>query len=160
MLKAQNTLKNSDSKVQKSFVIKNSATVGLGEAVSLSSGFVQRAGTSGVVLGVVTEIVNERGLPVTLTSNAYAAASDNQTVGKIKAVVNVSKEDIYSAALDAAVGTTTGSNLAGAAFNLMADSKTIDESTVGTPGTQFISLGLDPKDSTRVLVKILTSVLG
>lgn len=159
MLKAKNTLKNSDSKVQMSVVIKNSATVGLGEAVQISSGFAQRAGTTGAIFGVVSAIVDERGLPVTLTSNAYAAASDNQTVGKVKAVINVSSEDVYSAALDAAVGTTTGSNLLGAKFNLMADAKTLDESTVGTPGEQFISLGLDPADSSRVLVKILSSAL-
>lgn len=158
MLKAQNTLKNSDSKVSKSFVIKNSVSLGLGEAVQISAGFLQRAGTTLGILGVVVAIVDERGLPVTLTNGVYTSTATNQTVEKIKAVVDMSTEDVYSAALSAAPGTTIGSNLLGAKFNLMADAKTMNESTVAT-GTQFISLGLDPKDSSRVLVKILLSAI-
>lgn len=157
MLKAQNTLKNSDSKVQKHFIIANSVSVSLGDAVQLTSGFVTRAGTTGGILGVVTAIVDERGLPVTLTNGTIATGATNTTVAKLKAVVNVSNEDVYSAPLDAAPGTTTGSNLVGAKFNLVSAGE-LDESTAAT-GVQFISLGLDPKDATKVLVKILTSAL-
>ena len=163
MFKPKNSLKQKDSKVIKEFVIANSQTVTRGDAVQIDGdGFVIPAGTSGAILGIVNDIITERGTPVVTDgttgaelgsyNGTYTTASDNETVAKVRVQVNLSSEDIYSAELDAAAGTTAGSDEIGATFAL-ADEDVLDESSVNT-GTQFISLGADPDDSARILVKI------
>lgn len=165
MFKPKNTLEQKETKVLKRFTIANSQVLTVGDAVQLTSGFVVPGGTTGAILGIVVDIINDNGTPMITdgTTGAalgsyrgtYTAASDNQTVAKVKAIVNLSTEAMYSVNLDANPGTTSGSNLVGAQFNL-ADEDVLDESTVSTPGTQFKSFGVDPDDSTRVIVKILT----
>lgn len=167
MFKPKNTLKQSDSKVIKEYIVANSQTITVGDAVQIDGdGFIIPAGTSGLILGIVTDVITERGTAVVTdgTTGAelgsfrgtFTTASNNETVAKVKVRVNLSSEDIYSASVDAAIATTAGSNELGATFAL-AGEDVLDESSVGT-GTQFISHGVDPEDSTRLLVSINTPV--
>lgn len=157
-------------------VLKNSITVAVMDSVKTASGFVLLGTTGARVLGHVESIVGQDGLtPVkdgTYLGNfasTYATASDNQTVAQIRARVDVSTYSLYSAELDAAAGTTTGSNLGGVYFNIV-DEDTLDESTVveslfslteGTPNVvsvmQYYSLGLDRNKTTQVVAKITNS---
>ena len=87
----------------------------------------------------------------------YKTASDNTSVGYIKAQVDISKQSLYSVDPDVTVGTTTGSNKLGWHTDLITGGDYTDEDTV-TPGTaQYAIHGLDPVDSTNQIVNIYES---
>lgn len=165
MFKPNNSLKQLDSKVLKYFICANSKPFSIGDAVQIDAdGFVITSVGTGNILGIISGIVTERILPVVTDgttgaevgsfSGTYTTAADNETVAKVKVAVDISAEDIYSAEVDATPGTTAGSDEIGATF-AVATADSLDESSVGT-GTQFISFGVDPDDSDRLLVKVNT----
>jgi hypothetical protein len=147
-------------------IIANSITVVVNDSVKFASGFVALGTAGALVLGHVVGIGTNQGVglnttgvagaPIGSYAGSYLTASNNQTVGKVRADIDVSKQTLYSAELDAAAGTTTGSNLAG--YNMdLTDEDTLDESTAVTTTAQYNSFGLDPQDSARVIVHILES---
>lgn len=147
-------------------ILTNSITVAVGDSVKTASGFAA-LGTAGArVLGHVESLVGADGLsPVkdgTYLANigeTYAVASDNQTVGKVSARVDIDQNSLYSAELDAAVGTTTlagGSGAAGKTFDLV-DEDTLDESTSAETKQQYYSHGIDRNNTAQVVVNILES---
>lgn len=144
-------------------ILTNSITVAVMDSVKTASGFAALGTTGARVLGHVESIVGADGLtPVkdgTYLGNfasTYAVASNNQTVAQVRARVDVSQNSFYSAELDAAVGTTTGSNLAGKTFDIV-DEDTLDESTVLETTAQYYSHGLDRNNTAQVVVNILES---
>jgi len=87
---------------------------------------------------------------------SYLTASDNQTVGKVKGEVDISKMSIVQADFETAIGTTTGSNLAGYFCDL--DSATqLDESDTTTTTMQYALHGVDPIKSSCALANIYES---
>lgn len=144
-------------------ILANSIVVAPGYSVKTASGFAA-LGTAGArVLGHVESLIGADGLtPVkdgTYKGNlgeTYTAASNNQTVAQVRARVDVSTSSLYSAELDAAAGTTAGSNLAGKNFDLV-DKDTLDESTVAETTAQYYSHGLDRNNTAQVVVNILES---
>jgi hypothetical protein len=144
-------------------IIGNSVVVAISDSVKTASGFAA-LGTAGArVLGHVESFIGADGLtPVkdgTLLQNlgaAYTAASNNQTVAMVRVRVDVDTASLYSAELDAAAGTTTGSDLAGKNFDLV-DEDTLDESTVTESTAQYYSHGLDRNNTAQVVVNILES---
>jgi hypothetical protein len=151
-------------RVLMAFTITDSQVLSEGEAVKLASGKVSTWGTGGAGLGIVVGFVKADGSPVTDNgaggdyAGTYTAGSSNT----VKAVVDVSRDSIYSVPLDAAPGTTTGSNLAGYNADLTAGSQTIDESTAGTGTASFFLLGEDTSEGAQtyaVLAKIQESEL-
>lgn len=158
---------STEKKVTKSFVIANDTEITVGDAVTLDAGFVALgAGASDDILGVVVDIVNEDGTPLVTDGTVgaelgsyrltYTVAADNETVAKVKAVVNTSTTQVYEVELDAAAGTTTGSDLIGAKFDL-ANETSLDESTVGAVGATFQVVGFDTQSDTTVFAKIAES---
>lgn len=144
-------------------IITNSVTIAVGDSVKTASGFAALGTTGARVLGHVESLIGKDGLtPVkdgTYLGNigeAYTVESDNQTDKEIRARVDVDTASLYSAELDAAVGTTSGSNLAGKTFDLV-DEDTLDESTVAETTAQYYSHGLDINETTRVVVNVLES---
>jgi hypothetical protein len=150
------------SPVLRKGVIANSVVATVGDSVKLASGFVA-LGTTGVsVMGHIDAIVSADGIQM-ITNGAggamrltHTVASDNQTVAKIAAKVNVSKLTLYSGEVDATIGTTTGSNLAGYFMDL-ADEESLDESTAAATAAQYRTHGLDANDSSRAVVSIYES---
>lgn len=144
-------------------IVTNSVTIAVSDSVKTASGFAA-LGTAGArVLGHVVSLVGKDGLsPVkdgTYLGNpgeAYSVESDNQTDKMIRAIVDVDQSALYSAELDATVGTTTGSNLAGKNFDLV-DEDTLDESTVAETTAQYYSHGVDRNNTAQVVVNILES---
>lgn len=141
----------------KSATIVNSATVAIGDAVvpgaTTQAGAITAAGATGLILGVVFEII-QNGKVCELSS--VTAASDNETTNKyIARYVPTWVKMEYTADLDAAAGTTTGSNLVGF-FDLTSGGSpsTLDESTYvvfsGTAG-QFFSYGVTSYSTTKVV---------
>ncbi len=151
-------------------IAKNSIVVTVGDSVKLAAG-VLALGTAGAsVYGHVAGITTLDGLGFNTDGTAGAALgsflgtftmpSDNQTVAKNKLQCNVSKLTLYTAEVDATIGSTTGSNLAGYFMDLV-DEDTLDESTAATTAAQYATHGLDISDSTQAIVNIFeSSVFG
>lgn len=153
-------------------IIANSITVTFMDSVKLATGFIAAGTTGALVYGHVQGIVTLKGMPLNTTGvagadigsfvNAFATASNNQTVAMVRAECDISKFTLYSASLDAAIGTTTGSNLSG--YNMdIATAVTLSESSATattTPSTtagQYAGHGVDPVDSARAIVSIFES---
>lgn len=144
-------------------VLTNSITVAVMDSVKTASGFAALGTTGARVLGHVESIIGQDGLtPVkdgTYLGNfasTYAVAANNQTVAQVRARIDVSQSSLYSAELDAAAGTTTGSNLAGKTFDIV-DEDSLDESSVLETTGQYYSHGLDRNLTTQVVVNVLES---
>lgn len=88
--------------------------------------------------------------------NAFTAASDNETVGLVKGEVDISQFTLYDADVDAALGTTTGSDQAGYAIDLI-DESDLDESSTLATILQYNILEVTPGDTGNVIVNILQS---
>ncbi len=156
--------------IKQARILTGSITVTELDSLKLVSGFLS-LGTTGVsVFGHVTAIRTEKGVGTETSGAAGAAtgsfvgtfltASDNTTVAKVKAECDISKETMYSAEEDAAIATTTGSNLAGY-YQDLADEDTLDESTAATTTMQYAGHGVDPKNSAQAVVTIFeSSVFG
>lgn len=152
--------------VLRSDILANTITVTVQASVKYSSGFVALGTAGASVLGHVNGIRTNGGVGVQSTGIAgaafgsfvgsYLTASDNQTVGMVKAEIDVSQNTIYSASATAALGTTTGSNLAGYRMDL-STSVTLDESSAATTTAQYGTLGVDPRNSAQAMVYILES---
>lgn len=127
------------------FTITDASVIKVGEAVKLSSGKLVTWGAGGVGLGIVESIRNADGSPVTDNGaggdfhGEYTAPSSNTVV----AMVDVSKMSRYSVTQDAALGTTTGSGLAGYNTDLVATSDQLDESTTVSTTASFFIWGTD-----------------
>lgn len=144
-------------------IITNSVAVAIGYSVKTASGFAALGTTGARVLGHVVGIVGQDSLtPVkdgTFLNNpgeVYTASASNQTVAKVRVQVDIDTNALYSAELDAAAGTTAGSDLAGKTFDLV-DKDTLDESTVLETTAQYYSHGLDRNNTAQVVVNILES---
>lgn len=156
--------------VELSRILANSITTTVLDSVKISSGFVALGTTGALVFGHVTGISTNYGVGVNTTGVAgasmgsfvgtYLTASDNQTVGMVRAICDVSKFTLYSAEEDATIGTTTGSNLAGYTQDIT-DEDTLDESTAVTTTGQYMGHGVSPANSAQALVNIFeSSVFG
>lgn len=154
--------------VLRSNILANSITVTESDSVKLASGFVALGTTGALVLGHVVSISTRQNLGVGSTGatgaafgsfvGTFATPSDNQTVAKNKANVDISKFSLYSAEEDAAIGTTTGSNLAGYYQDLL-DEDTLDESTASATTGQYFGWGVDPVTTANAIVNINESVV-
>lgn len=147
-------------------IITNSVVTTVMDSVKWASGFVALGTTGASVLGHVTGIGTDKGVGLSSSGatgaelgsylGTYTAASNNQTVAKVRAEIDVSQFTIYSAEVDATIGSTTGSNLPGYRMDL-ADEDTLDESTAATTTAQYGTLGLDPANSAQAAVYIFES---
>lgn len=152
--------------VERSQILANSITVTVLDSVKAASGFIALGTTGALVFGHVTAISTNKGVGLNTTGaagaemgsfiNAFTTASDNQTVAKVLAICDVSKATLYSAEEDAAIGTTTGSNLLGYTQDI-ADEDTLDESTAVATTGQYMGHGVDPRNSAQAIVNIFES---
>ena len=103
--------------------------------------------TTGVAGAAIGSYVN------TFTAPAANEATDNNAV-----LCDVSKNTLYSAEVDATIGTTTGSDLAGYFMDLI-DEDTLDESDAATTTGQYATHGVDPDNTAQAVVNIYESVV-
>lgn len=144
----------------------NSIVVTELDSVKMASGFAALGTAGAAVLGHVTAIRVNKGVGVETNGTAGAATgsfvgtftmpSDNQTVAMNKLEIDISRETIYSAEVDATIGTTTGSNLAGYYMDLV-DEDTLDESTAATSSAQYVTHGVDYENTAQAVVSIYES---
>lgn len=145
-------------------IIDNSTEVTIGDVVKIdSNGNLELAGAGDSVFGILVA-VEQNGVsidPDSGTTNTYTVASDNETVGKVYGIVDVSQSSLWSANQDGTAGTTANSNQIGAYIDI-ADEATLDEDTASrtrSTGGQFTTFGADINDSTRLIVAINESQL-
>lgn len=152
--------------VLRAHIIANSVAMTHLASTKFASGFVALGTTGALVLGHTVEIETNSGVGLGTDGTggaalgtyygAYTVTSSNQTVAFVRAKLDVSKFTLYSASADAALGGTTGSNLAGYTMDL-ADSTQLSETSALTTTNQYMSYGLDPAVATRVIVNIFES---
>lgn len=147
-------------------VITNSIVTTVGDSVKMASGFIALGTAGASVFGHVVGISTKKDVGVSSSGAAgadfgsfvgtYTAASDNQTVGLVKAICDISQTSLWSGELSAAIGTTTGSNLTGYRMDLT-DEDTLNESSAATTTAQYATWGVDARNSARAVVSILES---
>ncbi len=147
-------------------IITNSVVSTQLDSVKLASGFIALGTAGAAVFGHVVGHADKyevgpsssgaSGAALGSYVGTFTAASDNQTVGKVTAVCDISKFTLYAAEVDVAIGTTTGSNLAGYRMDLV-DEDTLDESTAATTSAQYNTWGVDATDSSKAVVNIYES---
>jgi hypothetical protein len=152
--------------VLRSNILANSITVTESDSVKFASGFVALGTAGALVLGHVVSISTRGGVGVGSTGatgaafgsfvGTFATPSNNQTVGKNKANVDISKHSLYSAEESATIGTTTGSNLAGY-YQDLSDEDTLNEGSAATTAAQYFGWGVNPDDTSKALVNIYES---
>lgn len=166
--KHSGTLTPYGAPVKVAVIATNSITVTELDSIKVASGFAALGTAGASVYGHATAIRTDKGVGLNTTGAAgaeagsfvgtFTFASDNQTVAKNKVELDVSKMSLYSVAPDAAIGTTTGSNLRGY-FTDLVDEDTTDESTAATTAAQYAIHGVDPNNSSNQIVSIFESAL-
>lgn len=160
------TLSPYGAPVKLSRTIANSITVVEMDSMKMASGFCALGTAGALVFGHVMAIGTKGGVGVNTTGaagaemgsyiNTFLTASNNQTVGFVKAECDVSKFTLYSAEESAAIGTTTGSNLAGYTQDLT-DEDTLNEGSALITTGQYMGHGVDPTSTGRAIVNIFES---
>lgn len=161
-----------DHSAQELVLLGNSVTLNVGDTLETeSTGYGLHATAATPFLGVIVAFVNFYDAP--LTPTAYAAgtatgttvdsvvtASNNTTTKTYYAVVETSTKVQFSAAINGTLGTTVSSTLRGCRIDVdSANSnygrllETTATRTVSTLAS-FYSHGVDPNDSTRLIVSI------
>lgn len=153
----------------------NSQTFEVGDVVdTYNSGVADLAGAAQPILGVIVSFVDEQGIP--LPDSTVAAGSETGVTQRsvttdasnsdgYYAMVDVSEDAVYSAEVSGTLGTNNDSDLPGCKIDINSAGSEygqVLESTatraVATTAN-FYSLGKDPRDSSRLLVKIASSEL-
>lgn len=158
------TLRANAGRVEEQYTIGDSITVSVGMAVMLSSGVLVIATAGSAVAGIITGLRKADGSPLTDNGaggkfvGSYTTGSSNTVV----AVIDKSKESIYSVPLDAAAATTSGSQYDGANFDVLSGGLLLDESTIAAAGSTatFCRHKVDPNTSApanSILVSIQES---
>lgn len=157
--------------VLKRAIITNSVVTTQLDSVKVASGFIALGTAGAEVFGHVLAHSTEEGVGLNTSgatgadigsyAGTYTAASDNQTVAKVKVECDISKNSIYSEPTSGTLGTTTGSNLLGYYLDLT-DEDTLDEtSATATPTAQYFNWGLNAENSAQIDVNIVeSSVFG
>jgi len=166
--KGRGTLNPHGAPVLKRVIAANSIVVTELDSIKFASGFAALGTTGALVAGHVTALSNRAGVGLETTGVAgaetgsfagtFTMSSSNQTVAKVKVELDISKNTLYAASMDATPGTTTGSNLIGYHMDLDTEEE-LDESTAATTTAQYATWGLDSEDATKAIVNIYESVI-
>ena len=114
------------------------------------------------LLGTLLAIVDSNGNGVTDNGSGadfagtYTTGATNESTVNISGIVDISQRSLYSADVDAALGTTTGSDTR---FNFLdiIDEDNLDESSASSTSAQYHSWAADPADSGNLIVNLKES---
>lgn len=159
--KYRKSLVTKDAPTHLSYVIANSETITVGDAVDLdTSGYVTAADAGDEVLGIVVGVVDSDGLPVdpdSGTTSDYTVEADNESDKAWEAQVIVDKMALFYNDADDDLATTNLLQF----FDLTSESQ-IDQSSASDTSGQFQLISLDPDgdgDDSKGLFKIAESQL-
>ncbi|MDP1729386.1 MAG: hypothetical protein Q8L27_04240 [archaeon] len=168
--------KNFGIEIIETTIIDNSDTIYMGQPVKTRNGNIEIIAAGDAMSGVVVDIVDKNGNSIfgSLAVKGLATVSGspdsgyvtvgatNETVDLIAAKIDMSPFTIYSASVTGTMNTTNASNKKGGwvdgvvASSQVSINETTNTLTVGTAG-QFKNWGVDPDDSSRMLVSIAES---
>lgn len=154
--------------------LANSQTVAVGDVIQTYTtglGVLQTA--TNLVGGVVDALCDANGYPVRQSAPVAGTASGvdlrsvaTGTTGTSYALVDYGTNTIYSAAVNGTIGTTATSNLRGCMLDVDSANtsygRLLETTATRTEGVEanFYSHGVDPNDSTRLLVSIAFSEMN
>ncbi len=169
--------KQGGTRVLQHYLLDDSKTMSVGMVVlnySQTDDVITYGVAAQPILGVITAICDKygNGIPVTTvtagtaastTITSIATGATNTTSKTYWAFVDTSEDSIYSAQVSGTLGTTVNSNKKGVRLDVDSSNTTYTQllettatRTIGTPAN-FYSYGLDPRDSTRLLVSMAMS---
>lgn len=171
-LEFKRTIGNTGRKLEK-VLLADSQTVEVGDLIeTTTTGEGVLAVKALPLLGVVQAICDADGLPLKSSNPVAGTASGTDTRSKATstdgttyAMVDVGNTSIYSATCSGTIGTTNSSDLRGCRVNVDSDNteygQVLESSATRTLGTvaHLYSHGVDPDDSTRLMVSIAMSEL-
>lgn len=151
----------------------DSQTYEVGDAVKVYvTGEADLAAAAYPLFGVIAGFVDANGVPLpdaTVTAGTASGTSvrsvttDASNSDEYYALIDYSRDTIYSAEVSGTLGTTNDSDLPGCRVDINSAGaeygqllETTATRTVGTPAN-FYSFGTDPEDSTRLMVTIAMS---
>lgn len=159
-------------------IMYDSTTFAVGELVeSLSSGYAKHATAATASLGVIVGFADSSNAPlvppdVTKSTTAYAGSvtsvttdSDNTTVAMKQAIVCSDPGVVWSAQVNGTINTTASSALPSVGIDVDSAGsnwgRVLETTATRTAATKtnFMALGRDPNDSTRLLVQLNCSEL-
>lgn len=173
-LKYKRTIGGVGRKLEK-ILLGSSLAFAVGDLVeTMSTGVALRGEAGKPVLGVIDSICDKDGLPFKSTNPVAGTASGTDTrsvtTGATNttyyAMVDISRDSVYSADCNGTVGVTVDSELRGCRINIDSNGSSFGqvlESTANrTEGTEanFYCHGVDPDDSGNILVSIALSELN
>lgn len=153
--------------------LANTQTVAVGDAIqTATTGLGTLLTATNVVGGIVHALCDANGYPVRQSYPVAGTASglDSRSVvtgtaGASYALVDFSEDTIYSAAVNGTLGSNASSTLRGVLIDVDSANtnygRVLETTATRTEGVEanFYSWGVDPKDSTRLLVSIAFSEL-
>ena len=151
----------------------DSQTYEVGDAVKIySTGEADLGVAATPIFGIIAAFVDASGIPLPDAAIAAGTASgvtqrsvttDASNSDEYYALIDHSLDSIYSATVSGTLGTTNDSDLPGARIDVDSANteygqllETTATRTIGTPAN-FYSYGVDPNDSTRLMVRIALS---
>jgi len=151
-------------------IIANSQTMTQLDAVKVDTdGFIIPATAGAGFFGFMVGVGTDKGVGLNTTGAAgaemgsfvgtFTTASDNETVAKVRAEIDISQNSLYlgtPAAGSFLTPTTAGSDELDTYFDL-SDEESIDETSVADTTAQLHSFGLDPAGSNAIVVNIFES---
>ncbi len=154
--------------------LANSETFAVGDVIeTFTNGFGANPAAAVPVLGVVISLsdgvlpevkgTHTAGATNTSDLQTVTTAADNETTGKFKAQVNVSETAVYSATVSGTLGTTNDSDLRGGRVDIDSANTSFGQVLETTftrsfaTAANFYSHGVDPSDSTKLLLSIAQS---
>lgn len=171
MLKFKRTIGGVGRKLSEPILLADSQTIAIGDVIeTYTTGEGVYGAAAEPILGVVSALADADGMPVKQSNPVAGTASGvdlrsvaTGTAGVSYAIVDTSKNTMYSAEVSGTLGTTGSSSARGCRIDV--DSANTDYGrllettatrTIGTPAN-FYSHGVDPNDSTRLMVSIAMS---
>jgi len=148
-------------------VAENSLVVTVTDSVRATNRGFALGVASSAVLGHVQSITRRDGVGVETDGTAGAAtgsftgtftfsANNLRPTESAGADIDISQSSLYSADMSAALDTTPASSAFGQYFELT-DEQTLNEASVVPTTAQYHSWGVDPEDSTNLIVNVFES---
>ena len=146
----KNLLANS-GRVLMRFPVQTTITISVGDSCEFygDAKTVTEDAGSGASLGIIESFEKANGSPLTSNgaSGDFTCTVTTTDSTSVYAVVDVSRNSVYSVACSNTLGTTTGSDMPGYTMDAVAGGTTLDEATALTTTGTYMSLGPDPDPS-------------
>lgn len=151
--------------------LANSQTVEIGDAIqTYTTGLGTLQTATNLVGGIINSFCDSKGNPIAVSNPVAGTASSTDTrsvatgtAGTSYALVDFGTDTIYSVAVEGTLGTNATSNLRGCHIDVNSAGteygEVLESTATRTEGVEanFYSHGVDPTDSTRLLVSIAMS---